>query len=222
MNQFPSYFKFNYCPLERQFCFKMHHHPAYVKIIMFNGNGPLKAPITTYWSRIGAQNNYNVYMMTCDKGNRGVGGSLGYSLGREDGINHKVSENKSFHVKSNWFLNELTKGAVTIEMGSLLQSLMTRTAKNVFLRRCRLGPRRTYFGRKGPPACPSVVIRPQIELMMPTHSRIWCWQKTLRREKNSHLPTGIDLTIRTMQNLPWDWWPMDFLTRCFWVERNAK
>ncbi len=71
MNKFPSYFKFTYCPLEGQFGFKMHHHPAYVKIvIILKGSGPQKASMTTYLSRFGAQNNYNAYMMTCDNGNR--------------------------------------------------------------------------------------------------------------------------------------------------------
>ncbi len=69
MNQFPSYFKCISCLLEGQFGFKMHHHPAYV-IIILNGSGSQKASITTYLSRFGAQNNYNVYMMTCGNGNR--------------------------------------------------------------------------------------------------------------------------------------------------------
>ncbi len=76
MNQFPSYFKFTYCPLEGKFGFKIHHHTAYVRIIMLNGSCPQKASIATYLSRFGAQNNY-VIVMTCDNGNGGVEGSLG-------------------------------------------------------------------------------------------------------------------------------------------------
>ncbi len=43
-----------------------------------------------------------------------------------------------FHVESSWRLNESTQGLVTIDLGSLFQTLATRIEKNEFLQRRRV------------------------------------------------------------------------------------
>ncbi len=58
--------------------------------------------------------------------------------GEEGGTGHRTSANKSFYVDPGSRLNELTEGTVTIDVGSLFQSLTTCTEKHVFLRRRRL------------------------------------------------------------------------------------
>ncbi len=54
--------------------------------------------------------------------------------GPEGGVNDKTSGNTSFHVESNWRLNEVMKGAATIELGSLFQNSTTPMEKDLFLR----------------------------------------------------------------------------------------
>ncbi len=48
-----------------------------------------------------------------------------------------ASENKSFHVESNWRLNKVTEGAVAIEIGSLFKLVLGGGEE--FQRRHRLG-----------------------------------------------------------------------------------
>ncbi len=49
-------------------------------------------------------------------------------FGRDrEGVNHRTSGNNSFHVQSNWRLNELMEERVTIEVGNLFQSLTTHS-----------------------------------------------------------------------------------------------
>ncbi len=49
--------------------------------------------------------------------------------------NHGISAKTFLHTESSWRLNELTEGAVTIEVGSLFHNFTTRIEKDNFLRR---------------------------------------------------------------------------------------
>ncbi len=44
--------------------------------------------------------------------------------------NHGTSVNSSSHAESSWRLNELTKGVITIEVGSLVQYFVTHIEKD--------------------------------------------------------------------------------------------
>ncbi len=64
-----------------------------------------------------------------------------YVIGGEDRgtVSHGTSANSSSHAESSWRLNELTEWAVATHVGSLFQYFTTRTEKDDFLRRRRLG-----------------------------------------------------------------------------------
>ncbi len=65
--------------------------------------------------------------------------------------NHGTSANSSSNAESSWCLNEMTEGAVTIEVGSLFQYFTTRSKKDDFLPR-RLGRIKKGLGsRSNPP-----------------------------------------------------------------------
>ncbi len=60
-------------------------------------------------------NNYDVNMVMFDNGYGGCESSVkGDYIGKE-GIIHRTSGDNSFHVESNWHLNELTELVVTVE-----------------------------------------------------------------------------------------------------------
>ncbi len=59
-------------------------------------------------------------------------------------VNRRAIGNKSFHDESSLHLKKSTEGEVMIEAGSLFQSLATRTEKDEFLQRRRLGTLRDF------------------------------------------------------------------------------
>ncbi len=56
-----------------------------------------------------------------------------------EGVNRRVTGNKSFHDESSLHLKKSTEGAVMIEVGSLVQSLTTYADNHEFLQRHRQG-----------------------------------------------------------------------------------
>ncbi len=74
-----------------------------------------------------------------------VGCVIGVGSDRSMG-NQGTSASSSSRAESSWCLNEMTEGAITIEVGSLFQYFTTRFEKDDFLRRRRLGPCRALKG----------------------------------------------------------------------------